>query len=178
MDAQEHFALVRYVANRFPSQINGDFEDSELFSDGLLGLAKAIKIFETDKGKKFSTLAVKCIQNEIIQGLRTRNEKLDIKSFVEVHGDEEVTFEPIDERGSERKELVAEFVAEMLASESTPRSKILKQYYLDGKTLEEIGKKLSISREAVRHRIAKALKHFKRKFENNMDQYVLRGLEI
>ena len=183
MDAREHFALIRFVANSFVGQVNGGpFEDTEIFSDGLIGLSKALATFTKGKGK-FSTHAVKCIRNEMIDGMRQRKVRLEIKRFSELdltqNGEEgEAKFDPIDERNCEQKILAASLVEDILNSENSPRSKILRQYYLEGLTLEELSHKLSITREGARKRIKAALEYFKNKFEKKTDQYVLRGLEL
>jgi len=180
VDVLEHLALVKYVATFFPSQIHGEsLEDSELFSDGMIGLCKAGKSFKQN-GNKFSTHAVACIKNEMIGGLRRRVEKLDVVPFCDVlESLEDAQFEPIDERRCQTKKMAAEFVEEILASEyHSTHAKLLKQYYLEGKTLQDIGGQWGITREAVRKRIKRSLEYVQKKFEKEIDKYILRGLEL
>lgn len=64
----EHFALVVSQALRFtPSGIT-DLDD--LISVGSIGLVKAIRHFDKDRGIRFSTYATKCIQNEMKRELK------------------------------------------------------------------------------------------------------------
>lgn len=44
--------------------------DDDIFQIGMIGLWKAVKIFDESKGNKFSTLAYKTIYNEIFNELR------------------------------------------------------------------------------------------------------------
>lgn len=46
-----------------------DLED--LISIGTIGLIKAIESFQTGKGTKLATFAVRCIENEILMHLRS-----------------------------------------------------------------------------------------------------------
>lgn len=64
--------LVHYIANRY-YQESMDRED--LAQVGMIGLIKAGKIFDASKGYKFSTLAGKCINGEIIKSFRKKRIK-------------------------------------------------------------------------------------------------------
>ena len=60
--AEENLGLVHLCANRFRGR-GIDYE--ELYSAGCLGLLKAVKAFDGDRGVKFSTYAVPVILGEI-----------------------------------------------------------------------------------------------------------------
>lgn len=60
--AEENLGLVHLCANRFRGR-GIDYED--LYSAGCLGLLKAVKAFDGDRGVKFSTYAVPVILGEI-----------------------------------------------------------------------------------------------------------------
>lgn len=60
--AEENLGLVHLCANRFRGR-GIDYE--ELYSAGCLGLLKAVKAFDADRGVKFSTYAVPVILGEI-----------------------------------------------------------------------------------------------------------------
>ena len=75
---EEHLGLVgkvvaRYIKDRIP------LEDSEEWSDGVVGLLRAAERFKPELGFKFSTYAVKLITNEVKSGLRTRYRKKKLK---------------------------------------------------------------------------------------------------
>ena len=60
--AQENLGLVHLCANRFK---NRGIEYEELFSAGCIGLLKAVRAFDADRGVLFSTYAVPVILGEI-----------------------------------------------------------------------------------------------------------------
>lgn len=60
--AEENLGLVHLCANKFR---NRGIEYEELYSAGCIGLLKAVKSFDTERGVKFSTYAVPVIFGEI-----------------------------------------------------------------------------------------------------------------
>ena len=60
--AEENLGLVHLCANRFR---NRGIEYEELYSAGCVGLLKAVKAFDPDRGAQFSTYAVPVILGEI-----------------------------------------------------------------------------------------------------------------
>jgi len=60
--AEENLGLVHLCANKFRGR---GIEYDELYSAGCIGLLKAVKAFDTDRGVKFSTYAVPVILGEI-----------------------------------------------------------------------------------------------------------------
>lgn len=59
--AEENLGLVHLCANKFRGR-GIDYE--ELYSAGCIGLLKAVKAFDTERGVKFSTYAVPVILGE------------------------------------------------------------------------------------------------------------------
>ena len=60
--AEENVGLVHLCANKFRGR---GIEYEELYSAGCIGLLKAVKAFDTERGVKFSTYAVPVILGEI-----------------------------------------------------------------------------------------------------------------
>ncbi len=60
--AEENLGLVHLCANKFRGK---GIEYDDLYSAGCIGLLKAVKAFDTDRGVKFSTYAVPVILGEI-----------------------------------------------------------------------------------------------------------------
>lgn len=63
----ENMGLVYYLANRF---YHPQVDREDIASIGSIGLIKASRSFEEDKGKKFSTFASVCIKNEIMMAFK------------------------------------------------------------------------------------------------------------
>jgi RNA polymerase sporulation-specific sigma factor len=64
--------LVAHMAKRYA---NSGYEMDDLISTGTLGLIKAVRSFDTEKGSKFATYAAKCIDNEILMMLRSEKKR-------------------------------------------------------------------------------------------------------
>ena len=63
----ENMGLVYMVAKRFQGR---GVEEEELTQIGAIGLIKAIDKFDSKLPYTFSTYALKCIDNEILQGVK------------------------------------------------------------------------------------------------------------
>ncbi len=72
---------MRLVYNEVLKKYSYYHDLSELISLGLMGLYKSILRFDISKNKKFSTYAVRCIDNEIIIYLRKENKNFPIQSL-------------------------------------------------------------------------------------------------
>ncbi|MFF5993677.1 sigma-70 family RNA polymerase sigma factor [Lysinibacillus sp. KU-BSD001] len=65
----EHNRLVHYFAHRFYQE---NMDHADMVQIGTIGLIKASKVFDASRGYKFSTIAGKCIKNEIIKSFRKK----------------------------------------------------------------------------------------------------------
>jgi RNA polymerase sporulation-specific sigma factor len=65
--AEENYSLVFYVVKMFQ---NSGVSYDELVSIAMVGYAKALNSYDTDRNVKFSTYAINCIRNEILFFLR------------------------------------------------------------------------------------------------------------
>lgn len=64
---KHNLRLVAHIAKKYKSS----FSDSDdLISIGSIGLIKAVRTFDPDKAKQFSSYASRCIENEILMVLR------------------------------------------------------------------------------------------------------------
>lgn len=64
----DNLKLVYYQCNRKFSSL--PLEKEDIISIGILGLIKAIDNYDKEKGYAFSTYALKCVDNEILQAVR------------------------------------------------------------------------------------------------------------
>ena len=72
-DAEEKLIKhnLRLVAHIVKKYQNSGIDQDELISIGSIGLMKAVKSYNIDKGHTFSTFAARCIQNEILMMFRS-----------------------------------------------------------------------------------------------------------
>ena len=76
--AEANVRLVHYALRKIA---NTGYEYDELFSIAMLGYAKALDKYDTDRNVKFSTYATKCITNEIFCFLRDEKKNKNNISF-------------------------------------------------------------------------------------------------
>lgn len=164
--AEEHLGLVRSIVCKYiPPGIKID--DTEEYSDGLIGLFNAIKKFDPEH-HKFSTFAFKCISNAVIQGIRSRKRK------------KRVALKPvsldIDIAKNEKEEIDFSSIVECLMQEHPDDTKtdienkrILYEHYVLGKTWDAIGKELGVTRMRAMQRGQLAVQLLKNRYSSTDD---------
>lgn len=178
LDAQEilirkNMRLVAHIVKKYASN-EADVED--MISIGTIGLIKAIKSFNPDKGSRFATYAAKCIDNELLMNLRAnkkhkKNVSINEPLGVDKEGNEVSLGDFLESPNcdaSKMYELKCEIawlqkaICEQLTSRE--RQVIALRYGLSGnveKTQMEIAKMLGISRSYVSRIEKKALHKLK-----------------
>ena len=82
---EDNLKLVYYVIEEFTNkQYTKDnifLDEDDLYQIGCLGLTKAAKAFDLNKGASFSSFAVTCIRNEIYLALKTQTHHEDTSDF-------------------------------------------------------------------------------------------------
>lgn len=153
---------------------------SDLIAEGNIGLMKAMEKFDYERGYKTISYSVWWIRQTILEALNERNlikgDELPKDFEKPVENDEDSDY--INQGGSSNPEYVDSITESELKNHEisrtltvlmdslTPREKtVLSDYFgLDGNdemTLEEIGKKLGITKERVRQIKEKALKRLR-----------------
>lgn len=118
--------LVAHVVKRYGSSAE---DPEDLISIGTIGLLKAVNTFHPDKGSKFSTYAIRCIENEILMFFRSRKK---MRSEVSI-------FEPI---GTD-KEGHAILLYDILESENADFVLMTEQKSMMQKMMENLDKILT-----------------------------------
>lgn len=81
--ASQNYKLVYTVAHEFKGSVPFD----EIESTALVGFAKALDTFDTQKSEetkaKFATYAVRCMKNEVISFLRKENKRIKNETYAE-----------------------------------------------------------------------------------------------
>lgn len=164
---EHNLRLVAHIAKKYTTV--GAAPD-ELISIGTIGLIKALSSFSSEKGTRFGTYAVSCIQNEILMYIRANRKYAGEVSLNEPvgtdrDGNEVVLMDLLSSDGTELTEEIDRNVqrrrlrqAVRLLPDARERRIIELRYGLtDGteKTQREVGAMLGISRSYV-SRIEKA----------------------
>lgn len=162
---EDNLGLVAdFVLRYYPPAGGTPLEDTEEYSLGCLGLWKACQTFQVKQGNKFSTYAYHCIRNSIINGYRKDSRSLPTVDPAE-----------IDDKNCSRgdvqpnvQQLLDEFLGDR--TEDKPKDKVDRQmlvmYYLDGMTLEEIGKQFKVTKNRVRQRVGRAINLIRQRYRN------------
>lgn len=162
---EDHLGLVFVVASRFvPKHI--PIQDSEEYSDGIMGLLRACKEYDPEKYQtQFSTYAFEVIKTAIIQGWRKKNRKRLITANVSLSDPELQKLIPAKENTS---------FPRLLEIIKTPRpgeteqdklnKEILIEHFVDGKTWKQIGDERGFTRAWAQQCGSKALKTIQENF--------------
>lgn len=166
---ERNMRLVAHVLKKYQN-VQEDMED--LLSCGTIGLIKAIKSYEPEKGSKLATYAGRCIENEILMLLRGHKKiTKEISLFEPIGTDKEgnevrlldvLEYEQADTVEKLQKWEDIEKLNHLFETVLTDREKEIVSYRYGMQTGEEmtqreIGQKLGISRSYVSRIEKKAL---------------------
>lgn len=170
---KHNLRLVAHIVKKYNFQ---KIEQEELISVGSIGLMKAIKSFNSEKGNSFSTYASRCIQNEILMMIRSQRKymnevSLEDKVKTDKEGNDvslidilEDTSENISEKAETK--ILFQKVMEIIDKTLSTREKeiINLRYGINGetpKTQSEVAEKLNISRSYISRIEKKAIKEIR-----------------
>lgn len=163
---------LRLVAHIVKKYNFAKIEQDELISVGSIGLMKAIKSYDIEKGNSFSTYASRCIQNEILMMVRSQRKfinEVSLEDKVKTDKDgNEVSLIDVLEDASEHVQDKAEIqiiyqkIIDIINTSLNEREKeiIFLRYGIGGgvpKTQNEVAKELNISRSYISRIEKKAL---------------------
>lgn len=174
---ERNLRLVAHIVKKY-SNLSKDTDD--LISIGTIGLIKAIKTFDVDKGARLATYAAKCIENEILMTIRSSKKQKNEVSLQDPIGIDkegnEITL--IDVISSDKESILDEVDFKIHVKKLYDNmKKVLKdreqivlelRYGLingDEMTQREIAKILGISRSYVSRIEKKAIKKLNREMQ-------------
>lgn len=170
--------LVAHIAKKYYGE-NRDHED--LISIGTIGLIKAVRTYQPEKGNRLVTYASKCIENELLMMLRGEKKRSrDVYLEEPIGTDREGNtinlidvIETEEMQALEQLELVEDIerMKEYVKQELTPRERevLVRRFGLEEQkpmTQIQLAKKLGISRSYVSRIEKGALMKLKKAFDN------------
>jgi RNA polymerase sporulation-specific sigma factor len=174
-----YYGFVRLKASSY-FLAGGDADD--LIQEGMIGLYKAVRDYRTDRESSFRNFAELCITRQIITAVKTatRNKHLPLNHYVSFTApagggadedaptlDEQIAGPSVNDPASRvvSTEELRSLVGCLSTALSALESRVL-SLYLDGRSYEEIGGRLSCDTKTVDN----ALQRVKRKVGAHLDE--------
>ena len=154
----DNLKLVYYQCNRKFSSL--PLEKEDIISIGILGLIKAVDNYDKEKGYTFSTYALKCVDNEILQVVR-KNRCLTSVSLTDIIY-EDLSYADIisDSVNIEEEYLYNEIIFNVkdIVNKLNQRDRyIYELYFTSLLSQKEIAKKINLSQAYISRRINKII---------------------
>ena len=167
----ENIPLIHFCIKTMNVYWQTDDDFQEHYDNGLLGLIRGVRNYDEKKGIKLSTFLVKCIKTAICNGIQHNN----VKKRVNENGkdlslnriEDEMEFisyfkNDVDvEKEVENKIIIEDIIKVINKLDKEKDILVMKMYFgLCGykeHTLEEIGEKLNVSKQAIKVRLKRAV---------------------
>lgn len=146
-------------------------ETEDLYQEGMIGLFKAIRDFESNKGAAFSTFATMCVKNQVKSAVTAANRKkhLPLNQYISIYAsldedgyDNEDLFMDDGVKTNPEKRIVArENEDELMNTIKEKLSKLeirVLNLYLEGLSYADIGQKLQKSEKSVNNALQRIRK--------------------
>jgi RNA polymerase sigma factor (sigma-70 family) len=146
---EDHLGLVRAVVCKFYRK--GRVEDSELYSVGCIALMKAAASFDPTKSQ-FSTWAIRLISQRVIDEIYRVSKEQPV-------ADTDHVAKAVSPEARQPVHMVSSIV-ESRDSDSPSElegKRVVREYYLNGRSLSDLGRELGMSKEGVRKRVNSAI---------------------
>lgn len=148
-------------------------ESEDLIQEGLIGLLKAIKDYNADKGAAFATFATMCIKRQMITAVKLSNRKKhsplnSYVSFYATESDSEKNLMEELEAGDDFEpeeillgRLQSEALQKAIESKLSRYEKIILNEYLTGDSYEAISVRIGKSQKSIDNAIQRIRKKLK-----------------
>lgn len=146
-------------------------ETEDLYQEGMIGLFKAIRDFESDKGAIFSTFATMCVKNQVKSAVTAANRKkhLPLNQYISIYAsldengldNEDLFLDDGEMTNPEKRILARENEDELMTTIKEKLSKLeirVLNLYLEGLSYADIGQKLQKSEKSVNNALQRIRK--------------------
>jgi len=171
--------IAKMIHHRLPVQESTKIELEDLQGFGAIGLIQAVEGFESGRGVRFNTYATYRIRGAILDELR----KMDwiprgarskaIEQIVSLYGEtgETSIIDTIEERteGDPFDAIADADFKKFIQADLNKRERyILLAYYFDGRTYQDIGRSLGVTRERIRQILEELLEKIRRTYRREI----------
>lgn len=145
-EQRDNHKLMRSITNKYSNILN----EEEIYSCMMRATLRCLEHHENDKGNKFTTSLYRFIKWECNRELAKKFKETN-NQFVSIN-----EFDNFDCQAEEESDDISS-LRECISLLSITDQELIKDYYFDRYTMEEIGKKHNYTKEAARQKINKAL---------------------
>ena len=136
-------------------------ETEDLYQEGMIGLFKAVRDFEPNKGAVFSTFATLCVKNQVKSAVTAANRKkhIPLNQYISIYAssddsdsNEDLFLDDGEKTNPEKKILAKENKSELLDNIIQRLSKLeirVLNLYLEGLSYTEIGERIGKTEKSV-----------------------------
>ena len=179
MLTKHNLRLVAHISKKYKSSFS---DPDDLISIGSIGLIKAVRTFDPDKAKQFSSYASRCIENEILMILRHEKKmqgeiSMETSLGADAEGNELTIADTLCDERTDLENLITtkatyKKVLKIINEQLSPREKeiIIRRYGLNGKTPEtqrKVASSLNISRSYISRIETSAIEKIKKFAQHN-----------
>lgn len=149
---EHNLPLVLFISKKYNNFINMD----EIISAGNEALIKCVDTFDYTKNYKFNTYAFKYIKFSIINRIN-----IEKKFKTEEINDNEISFIQPELFNSDKT-----FIIKLLNILNDMEKDLIVNHYINGESLEEIGKKYNMNRQLSNYYFDKGMEKLRKKINN------------
>lgn len=164
---EQNLDLAKSIVAKFKP---GNVEDSELYSVACIALMKAAATFDPSVAK-FSTWATRIIRQHIINEIRKRRQDTVPLSSLDYDEAERVLVDCHEDFPLHLAGLLVDPDPSDSKAEAENK-RMLAMHHLDGQSLSDIGRKVGLSKERVRQRLANAIQSIRLKKREEIKEYM------
>ena len=166
----ENVKLVYFIYEKLSkNEITVRYKD-DIVSEGMIGLIKAAKNFEPDKGYKFATYAACCIRNQMLMFLRKLNRQVPYEISLttvvgkDKDGGELYLMDTLEADSGNPEDGIERLIFDEFISAQNEKDRTIVAMIRKGHKQKDIGDKIGMKQSTVSRRIAR----LKKKYRNNV----------
>lgn len=166
----DNVKLVYFIYEKLSrNEITVRYKD-DIVSEGMIGLVKAAKNFEPDKGFKFATYATCCIRNQMLMFLRKLNRQVPYEISLttvvgkDKDGAELYLTDTLEAKNGNPEDGIERMIFDEFIIAQNEKDRIIVSMISKGYKQKDIGDKIGMKQSTVSRRISR----LKKKYRNNV----------
>lgn len=159
--------LVYYFYEQLKKSPLIENNKEDLISEGMIGLVKAAKCYEPDKGCKFATFAGRCITNQMLMYIRKLNKQnCEVSLYAPIgydkDGNQLLLEDVLEDKRDIEEQGLCNIEFDRFIQKLTEKKRAILQAYSQGYTQKQIAEIVGLSQSYVSRIVAKLKKEFEK----------------